>query len=445
MRPERIAGASALIVCAALLAAPWRGHVDDFDAQIHTVVARNLARDHSWVGLRYLPSFDPVFRDHLPFGFWPAAAAIRAAGEWATAPLYALMMLGAIAVSGAIARRVGGAWAGVAAILLLGTCESIWQYGGRLLLEPPLLLFATAAAGAALACRWAVAAVLGAVAMLIKGPFGLLPLLSAAIVRWRDRRGVLAVLAAIVPLALFLAVDPGGGWRDGYLHDQLLASASGARGGGVGAWWFPLAVVVRRFWPGFPFLIVALWQARRNAPIRPLLYTCALVLAALCLPERKWGNHSYVVFPLLGAVAGVAASALLERTSDRAKAAVAAALAVVAVAVSASGLGTLVLRPPCPFSTVLADALRRVPAETPLVVVAGDRATAAAAAVALAAERDLVPSLETSLSSRSNSRLTLIHRSVNLEPPWHPLADGGGWTLAERAADLTGTPSNGVP
>jgi len=437
MRPERIAWAAALIVCAALLAAPWRGHVDDFDAQIHTVVARNLARDHSWVDLRYLPTFDPVFRDHLPFGFWPAAAAIRVAGERAINPVYALMMLGAIAVSGAIARRVGGAWAGVAAILLLGTCESIWQYGGRLLLEPPLLLFATAAAGAALAGRWGVAGVFGAVATLIKGPFGLLPLLCVAMVRWRERRAALAVLGAMVPLAVFLAVDPGGEWRTGYLHGQLLASASGGRGAGVGAWWFPLAVVVRRFWPGFPFLIVALWQARRNAAIRPLLYTCALVLAALCLPQRKWGNHSYVVFPLLGALAGVAASALLERASGRAKAAGAAALAVAAVAVSASGLGARVLRPPCPFSTVLADALRRVPGQTPLAVVAGDRAAAAAAVVALAAERDLLPSLETSVSSRSGSTLALIHEGVALEPPWHPIAGGGGWILAERAASTS--------
>src|SRR5918911_858402 len=126
MKPERVAWVCALVSCAALLAAPWRGHVDDFDAQIYTVVARNMARDRSWFDLRCLPSLRPVFREHLPFGFWPAAAAIRANGEWA----------------------------GVAAILLLGTCESIWQYGARLLLDAPLLLFATAATGAALAARW---------------------------------------------------------------------------------------------------------------------------------------------------------------------------------------------------------------------------------------------------------------------------------------------------
>jgi hypothetical protein len=81
--------------------------VDDIDAQLCRVVARNLAKDHAWFDLRYLPSLHPVFREHLPFGFWPAAAALRVFGEWAVDPLYAAMMLGAIACAGGIARRIG--------------------------------------------------------------------------------------------------------------------------------------------------------------------------------------------------------------------------------------------------------------------------------------------------------------------------------------------------
>src|SRR6266404_5295011 len=143
MKPERVAWVSALVVCAALLAAPWRGHVDDFDAQMYTVVARNMARDHSWFDLRCLPSLHPVFREHLPFGFWPAAAAIRAGLERAIDPLYALMTLGGIAT-------------------------------------------------------------------LVKGPFGLLPLACVAAVRIRDWRAAATVLAALVPLGVFLAVEPAG-------------------------------------------------------------------------------------------------------------------------------------------------------------------------------------------------------------------------------------------
>ena len=226
-RAQSVARACALIASAGLITAPWSGHVDDFDAQIYLVVARNLARDHSWFALRSLPSLFPVFREHLPFGFWPAAAAIRLAGEWAVPPVYALFTLLAIAACGRIAERIAGWRAGVAAILLLGTCESIWRYGGRPLLDPPLWFFATASVDAALRDRWRSAALLGAVAVLIKGPYGLLPLACAALARLSNPRLILASVLSVVPLCVFLLIDPAGGWRSGYLYGQLLASANG--------------------------------------------------------------------------------------------------------------------------------------------------------------------------------------------------------------------------
>ncbi len=132
-RVQRVAWIAALAISAALIAAPWRGHVDDMDAQLYLVIARTMARERLWFDLQCLPGFYPHFREHLPFGFWPAIAAIRLFGEWAVGPVYGLFTLGAIVMSGRIARRIGGPWAGVAAMILLGTCESIWQYGGRLL------------------------------------------------------------------------------------------------------------------------------------------------------------------------------------------------------------------------------------------------------------------------------------------------------------------------
>jgi hypothetical protein len=423
MKPERAAWVAALVVCAALLAAPWRGHVDDFDAQMYTVVARNLARDHSWFDLRCLPSLHPVFREHLPFGFWPAAAAIRAGAGWAVNPLYAWMTLGAIAVAGAIARRLAGDGAGIAAVLLLGTCESIWQYGGRLLLDPPLLLLATASAGMALAGRWGWAALFGALATLVKGPFGLLSLACVAAVRIRDWRALAAVAAAAVPFAVFLAVDPAGGWRGGYLQGQLLASAAGGRADGIAAWWFPLAVVARRFWPGFPFLLVAVWAARRNAALRPLLFACALMLAALCLPPRKWGNHAYVAFPLMGALAGAAAGPLLERIPFRTRAAGAMALAAIACGLSISGIGARVLQPPCAYSTTLRPALDGIAAGSVVLVAGaqpGDLTT-------LAAERELVPEAVREVPAAANVA-DAIARGPLLVPP--------GWTLTARDGPL---------
>ena len=176
-RAAGVALACVLLLTSALLVAPWKGHVDDVDAQVYQVVARNMVADGTWFDLRYLPDVWPRFREHLPFALWPAAATIRLFGEGAIDAVYALMTLATVWVTARIASRIAGPWAGVAAALALGTCESIWQYGGRLLLEPPLLLFATAAVGAALLPRpsWGRAALFSALSVLTKGPFGLLP------------------------------------------------------------------------------------------------------------------------------------------------------------------------------------------------------------------------------------------------------------------------------
>jgi 4-amino-4-deoxy-L-arabinose transferase-like glycosyltransferase len=425
----KAAWAFALLLSAALLAAPWWGHIDDVDAQLYLVVARNMARDHSWFDLRYLPGVFPRFREHLPFGFWPAAAAIRVFGEWAVAPLYAFLTLAAIVFAGRIARRTAGEWAGVAAVVLLGTCESIWQYGGRLLLEPPLLLFATAAAGAALADRFVAAALLGATAALIKGPFGLLPLACVALARL-DRRALLAVVAAALPLALFLGIDPSGGWRSGYLHGQLLASASGARADGVTSWWFPLRVIVGRFWPGLPIALLGLWRARRDARLRPLAIACLLTAALLCLPHRKWGNHAYVAFPLLAALAGAAAGPLLEKLRPRLVAATLAGAAALAWALALAGLGARVLQPPCPFSTGLRAPLDALHPRRPILVVAPNPDMLAIGE--LAAERDLVPWPEQHLPDPPTMPDAIARDETPVPHSWAVVAREGGWSVLRK-------------
>jgi hypothetical protein len=423
-RAIRVAWTCAFVLCAALLVAPWRGHIDDFDAQIYLVVARNMARDHAWFDLRYLPSFLPVFREHLPFGFWPAAAAIRFAGESAINPTYALMTLGAITVSALLARRVAGDWAGVSAIVLLGTCESIWQYGGRLLLEPPLLLFATAAAGAALADLWIAAAALGALAVLVKGPFGLLPLACVCLVKARDWRATAAIVGAVTPLAVFLLIDPSGGWREGYLRAQIMASASGDRTDGVSAWWYLVRVTAGRFWPGLPFLLLGLWRARKEPGLRPLGLACVLMTALLCLPFRKWGNHAYVAFPLFASLAGAGVGPLLKRL-PRPHWWV-AGLASAAIIASASGLGALVLQPPCPFSTVLAGALQSIPPGSRILVVGQDAMRPAVAQ--LAAERDLLPTPGQSLGGCTDASDAVI-RGVHVPRGWLTTGTGAGWSV----------------
>ncbi|HEY2030768.1 MAG TPA: hypothetical protein VGH20_16335 [Myxococcales bacterium] len=412
---------------AALLAVPWRTHVDDLDAQMYLVIARNIARTGHWFDLSFGPGFWPHFREHLPFGFWPAAAAIRVLGEWAVNPVYALFTLGAVAAAARIARTLRGAWAEIATILLLGTCEIIWHYGGRPLLEPPLLFFATASAASAASAlegRWIAGSVFAALATLVKGPFGLLGLACAGVVR-HPLKAAVAVGAAMLPAVVFLIADPGGGWREHYFRGQVLGSASGLRTDGIALWWFPFAVVAGRFWPGLPFTLAGLWQARRVVRLRPLAFTCIAVTALLCLPARKWGNHTYVVFPLLGALAGCAAAGLLERLRL-----LPFAVAVVACGFLASNLGARIMRAPCPFSTSLAAPLDEVPPRSPILVVA--KVPDDAAVAELAAERDLDPFPAAELPPEGPYHFAVAREGTKPVASWNVRARGGGWLFLQR-------------
>jgi 4-amino-4-deoxy-L-arabinose transferase-like glycosyltransferase len=435
-RAARIASICALVATAGLIASPLRGHVDDMDAQMYLVIARNLAHDGAWFDLHFLPGWLPRFREHLPFGFWPAAATIRLFGEAAVPITYGLIALAAVAVAGWIARKLGGAWAGVCTVLLLGTCEAIWHYGARPLLEPLLFLFATAAAGAALSDRWWLAAVLAAIAALVKGPFGLLPLASVALARLPRWRGLAAVAAATAPVCLFLLIDPAGGWREGYLHGQLLVSAVGQRSDGVALWWFPFSVIVRRFWPGLPFALLGLWLAIRNPRMRPLALSVVVMVVLLCLPQRKWGNHTYVAFPLLAALAGIAADEILRIGRRPALAAsIAASLALAAWGVFASGIGTRILRPPCAFSTSLHKPLRALPPRTALLLVTPQPDLSALSE--LAAEFRLDPRPVASLGAAGSETFAV----TNMTAPagdWNEVARGEGWTLLRKGAMSSG-------
>ena len=437
--PGRLALPLCFVLALALLSAPLRGHVDDIDAQLYLVLARNLARDRAWLDLRFLPGLLPHFREHLPFGFWPGALAIRALGEWAVGPSYALLTLGSILIAAEIARERAGAWAALAAALVLGTCESIWQYGGRLLLEPPLLFFATASAALFLRerPRWVFAALCASLAVLVKGPFGLLPLAGVVLGRalversaGRLARGLVALLAAALPLALFLALADAS-WREGYLRDQLLASATGARSDGVTAFWFPLRVVVGRFWPGLPLVLVGLWQARRARSLQPLALACCAVLVALCLPHRKWGNHAYVAFPLLAALAGAAAAPFASRLlRPRGVTLTLTCAAALAWALSLGGLGRLVLPPPCVFSTALAAPLAPLAKGTPILLVSPRVELFAAAE--LAAERELVPWPACALPAQSEARVALAREPFTPQAPWREVTRAQGWVLLRQ-------------
>ncbi len=422
---------SALLLAAALIAAPWRGHIDDVDAQLYLVLVRHLGQAHNWIDLQYLPGLLPHFREHLPFGFWPGAAAFRIFGEWAVAPAYGLMTWLSIAVAARVSTRLAGPWAGVATAIALGTCESIWQYGGRVLLEPPLFLLTTLSIDAVLRDRpdFRLASFWAALAVLVKGPFGLLPL-ACVVMGLGPRyflRGALASLVAVVPLAAFLEWDRrhGSSWWNGYLRDQLLASATGQRADGVTRWWFPLAVIAGRFWPGLPFTLAGAFRSNRWA--RPLAIACLLVAVLLCLPHRKWGNHSYVSFPLLAILAGLSASSLIEKLPRI----LLPALAALAWILSVAGLGKRVLQPPCVVHGELAEHVNRVARGEEICVVAPT--TDWLTIGELAAERDLLPFPRSSLPAGSGApRYALVHSGTEVGGEWRTVGRAGDWLFVER-------------
>ena len=119
--PSRLLSPSAWAVLVFLGLATSTGwtHTDLGDSQLYQVVSRHMVEDGSWLALRYVPDVHPRFFEHLPFGFWPFALVIRFLGEPALFVLCAVFSLGTLLLTGHVARRAAGTWAGVAAMLAL--------------------------------------------------------------------------------------------------------------------------------------------------------------------------------------------------------------------------------------------------------------------------------------------------------------------------------------
>lgn len=469
VRPSaaQVAAAAVVLLAAALLVAPWRAHVDDMDAQCYRVVAAEAAARGAWFDLSFLPGYWQQFREHLPFGFWPSIALLRLGGGAGLLDGLALAFsLGTLALAMAAAHRLSGPLAGLAAGLTLATTEAFWHYGARPLLEPQLFLFSTGAALTWLLApsigprAFAVAALCGAAAVATKGPFGLIALAGAVAARaisersWaRLLQGALCSAAACAPTALFLAADGawlGGSWWRTYVLGKLVAWTTGARPVGVHEWWYPPDIVARRFWPGNALLLlgIAAWPGRPQGdrgPIARLALACAFALAALCVPADKWGNHTYVVFPLLAVLAGALVGPWLEaRLAAAGFRRLAAGLLVAAGAAwaaSLAGAGRLVQRPPCVLAAELAPLLDPLPAgEAVLVLEEGDSFEMLAL---LAAERGLIGWPARSLpagapegppGSEASARVALSRLSGNPGEGWRLLRQARGWTLLSREA-----------
>ncbi len=453
----------ALALVAAGVVAPALVHVDETDSQLYQVVARHLVEDNAWVDLRYLPEVHPRFREHLPFGLWPAAATIRLFGEQALPVPYTAFTLGALALIGWVSTRLYGAWAGVASVLVLGTSESFFLYGSRTLLEPPLLFLATAAAVPLLFEQvttrgWVLALLLASAATLVKGPFGLLPLAAASASRallsrsWRDVvLGVVVTSLAAVPVAAFLLHDRAfgdGSWWAGYLHAQLLASMEGTPGEEAMPFWFPWRVILGQITLAVPLAAVAVVRSVRQSDVhsgwstRVLALSCGLMLVALGLPARKLYTHELIAFPFLACLAGAGASPFLEKWLGAARRVRAGALALAALSVVAwvsafARIGRHLVNRPCLASSEMSAEFAAIrPGEAVWVI---SELPNWALIASLAAEQKLVPYPATRLIPASASaeaaglgpRVAIARAELVAPgtPHWLQVARARGWVL----------------
>ena len=413
--------AAVLVTAAALLAAPWAGHIDDTDAQLYQVLARNMAAARSWLEPGLPPGSSSPFREHLPFGFWPSVATVRVLGERALPLAGAAFSL--LTVLAVMAFAPGAE--GLAAALVLATTETFFLYGGRPRLDPPLILFATLAALMVLRPRpqWVLATVAASLGALVKGPFGIAPFACAALARAISERsprtfllGAAGTLLALAPAALFVSLaDPS--WHDRYLYAQVLSSATGARSDGSTEWWAALASVGGRFWPGLPFALLAAFR-RRN---RTLAITCALLLVGLSLPVRKVWNHQLVAYPLLALLAGECLAPHLQRWSRFLLVLPAAALAF-----AASGLGSRLLPHPCVASREFAQMLPEAGTRVLVVSASPEWRTLNG----LAAEQRLDPWPAARLEG--DARFALVKEDLFTAGPWRAVSRARGWVLAVR-------------
>lgn len=471
----------ALISVALVLVAVVR-HNDDSDAQLYSVVARNMVRDDTWTQLSYAPNVHAVFREHLPFGFWPGALAIHLGGERAltlVAPLFTLSTLLTLAW---LARRLGIS-APLAVLALISTTAFLFT-SAAFRLDAPLVFFSLLAAVPALTLdrpswRGAIFTVLAATAAtLIKGPFGLVPLVAAGLARTRLRWlwfTLATSLAGSAALIFFLlhARTVGSDWWTGFAEQQLLASALGTRSDGTQPVWYPLRALGEHCWPWLPLTLVGMWSARHGGTLvdpqpgaqqrggestsggavrrlsawlasgalalgrrvgestsagvaRRLTVWLVLMCCALALPSRKLWHHTLIVFPACALLAAHALERLRTRlTSPR---------VLVVLGVSALCFVALVPRGRAVSCTAFSAPLARVLPDEPIFVARDPRGGHWREVSTLAFEHRLAPWLIDTPAELEDPRsaLALVPEDFPVEGEWTELSRARGWRLLER-------------
>jgi 4-amino-4-deoxy-L-arabinose transferase-like glycosyltransferase len=456
---------SACVLGAAVILSFWRLHADNNDAALYTVIARNLAREHTPFSL-HGPALDfraSSFYEHPPLFLWAQAAVL------AVAPWFDLRLLGAlcgvltVAATFALGREVLGARAGFLGCVLLIATEAFSNYQPLARLDPPLTLAFTASVAVLVLARGRpgllfLGGLIAGAGALVKGPPALgAPVAALALaaargdtdVLRRPRSWLAVGLGAVLPPLSFLIYDRvalGGAWWDGYVIAQVVASAAGRRSAGAGPLGL-LKVNVWRLWPGLPLVGVSLaracivaWKPLEkpdSARVRfALLGWAALVYAGFSSAGRAFWWYLMPAYPALSLLAGAGAEDLIPRAlADRGVAWVRR----LALAISAA-LWVLLpfckvaarLERPCPFGDLPTMARGAADGGQLVAVVSPTRDYSTHVIFAEHCRCNAVLISRLQEGARTDVAAALVPSSEPYSYPWRRLATHGTWTLLER-------------
>ena len=301
----------------------------DPDEGMYAEIAREMLASRDWV----VPTFNGVpYVEKPPLMYWLTAATLAALGpsEFAARLWKVLPVLGTVAMTGALGRRLFSPCVGIVGAGILATTLGTFLFS-RISMMDPLLLFGVSLAAYGVACAgersgrgdlWFWLGV--AIGVMSKGSPGLvfpLALLGWWVLVRRDTgafravctaRGVLGAAVLVLPWHALASWEVPGFFRF-YVVDNQVLRFLGARayvedGTSLGALAF-LGVTAAALFPWTPVLAAALDMAARGmAPdpsLRFLLGWVGLVVGLFLVSSFKLEYYALSAFPaaaLLGAV-----------------------------------------------------------------------------------------------------------------------------------------------
>jgi 4-amino-4-deoxy-L-arabinose transferase-like glycosyltransferase len=325
---------AAVCLCARLGALPLISPDEGRNAE----VAREMKDSAAWL----VPTYDGLtYLDKPALYFRLVALSMSALGESETAARLpgAAFGLGLLALVALFARRAYGDRAAALTVLVVGTTPLVVAFARLVIFDMTLAFFVTAAilagflaeetAGAARARWYAAGAACSAVAVLVKGPVGLIlpPLVLLALNALDRRAGSVRRLFAPLNLVVFFAIVLP--WfvalarrRPDFLHYGLVEESLHRFTTPVfhrtAPFWYYLPVIAGVFFPWsvlLPESAVAAWKARRRWSRADRLLVAWVVVVVLFFSLSQSKLPGYV---LTGVVAlGLLTARVLDRAFAR--------------------------------------------------------------------------------------------------------------------------------